>query len=204
MTQTRYPIPADTLRCEIDVQRSRFIATIEHVETQDEALAFVARVKQEFPTANHNCWAFICGAPGSTDRIGLSDDGEPHGVAGKPMLTTLQHSGIGDIAVVVTRFFGGIKLGKGGMVKAYTLAVQTAIEQLSVTEKVAWRYICCIIPYSLLTVVKRLLPDYESELLDESFSADITLSLRLPTEQFDALSLRLTDISSGQIQISEP
>ncbi len=204
MTQTRYPIPANTLRCEIDVQRSRFIATIEQVETQDEALAFVARVKQEFPTANHNCWAFICGAPGSTDRIGLSDDGEPHGVAGKPMLTTLQHSGIGDIAVVVTRFFGGIKLGKGGMVKAYTLAVQTAIEQLPLAEKVDWRYIRCIIPYSLLTVVKRLLPDYESELLGESFSADITLSLRLPTEQFHALSLRLTDISSGQIQISEP
>ena len=199
MTPTRYPIPAETYRCEIEVQRSRFITTVENIETQEDALAFVARLKQEFPTANHNCWAFICGAPGSTDRIGLSDDGEPHGVAGKPMLTTLQHSGLGDIAVVVTRFFGGIKLGKGGMVKAYTQAVQTAIEQLPVCQKIDWQYANCDIPYALLTVIQRLLPDYETELLEEVFGAEITLKLRLPAEQFEALSLRLTDISSGQI-----
>lgn len=201
MAQNRYPIPAETFRCEVEVQRSRFIATIEQVETPEQAQAFVARLKQEFPTANHNCWAYICGAPGSTDRIGLSDDGEPHGVAGKPMLTTLQHSGLGDIAVVVTRFFGGIKLGKGGMVKAYTLAVQTALDQLPVGEKIDWQYIACEIPYSLLTVVKRLLPDYEVELLEEDFGAEILLELRLPAEQYDKLCQRLTDVSSGQIQI---
>ena len=201
MASNRYPIPAKTFRCEVEVQRSRFITTVENVETQEEALSFVARLKQEFPTANHNCWAFICGAPGSTDRIGLSDDGEPHGVAGKPMLTTLQHSGIGDIAVVVTRFFGGIKLGKGGMVKAYTLAVQTAVDQLPVTEKIDWLYVCCELPYSLLTIVKRLLPDYEAELLEEIFGAEVTLNLRVPAEQYDQFNIRMTDVSSGQIQV---
>ncbi len=201
MASNRYPIPAETYRCEIEVQRSRFITTVENVTTQEEALAFVARLKEEFPTANHNCWAFICGAPGSTDRIGLSDDGEPHGVAGKPMLTTLQHSGIGDIAVVVTRFFGGIKLGKGGMVKAYTQAVQTAVEQLPQAEKVDWHYVCCEFPYSLLTVVKRLLPDFEAELLDETFAAEVTLELRVPEEQFPKFTTCMTDISSGQMTL---
>jgi len=199
MTDTRYPIPAERFRCEIEVQRSRFIATIERTESQEDAQAFVARVKQEFPTANHNCWAFICGAPGSTDRIGLSDDGEPHGVAGKPMLTTLQHSGIGDIAVVVTRFFGGIKLGKGGMVKAYTLAVQAALDQLPVAEKIDWASLTCEFPYALLTVIKRLLPDYEAELLAEDFHEQVTLRLRLPAELDDQLRQHLTDLSSGKI-----
>ncbi len=200
MSTTRYPIPARTFRCEVEVQRSRFIATIEKTETQEEAQAFVTRIKQEFPTANHNCWAFICGAPGSTDRIGLSDDGEPHGVAGKPMLTTLQHSGIGDIAVVVTRFFGGIKLGKGGMVKAYTLAVQTALDQLPVSEKIDWHYLHCEFSYPLLTVIKRLLPDYEAELLAEDFGARVILRLRLPAEQQELFRDHLRDLSAGQIR----
>ncbi|NOQ41074.1 MAG: YigZ family protein, partial [Desulfuromusa sp.] len=118
MTQPRYPIPAEPLRCETEVKHSRFIASIEATDSTEAALNFISRIKQEFPDASHNCWAYLIGPPGSTDRIGLSDDGEPHGVAGKPMLTTIQHSGIGDIAVVVTRYFGGTKLGKGGMVKA--------------------------------------------------------------------------------------
>ena len=127
---TRYPIPAQRFRSEIEVERSRFVATVQEVTSPDAAQAFVAEIKTEFPDANHNCWAYLVGPPGSSDRIGLSDDGEPHGVAGKPILTVLQHSGLGDTAVVVTRYFGGIKLGKGGMVKAYTAAVQAALEQL--------------------------------------------------------------------------
>lgn len=126
----RYPIPAQSFRSELEVERSRFITTVQEVISQAAAQLFVAELKAEFPNANHNCWAYLIGPPGSTDQIGLSDDGEPHGVAGRPMLTTLQHSGLGDTAVVVTRYFGGIKLGKGGMVKAYTAAVQTALEQL--------------------------------------------------------------------------
>ena len=100
MTPPRYPIPAESHRCEIEVKHSRFIASIEATDTPEAALAFISRIKQEFPDASHNCWAYLIGSPGSTDRIGLSDDGEPHGVAGKPMLMTIQHSGIGDIAVV--------------------------------------------------------------------------------------------------------
>ena len=200
MTQPRYPIPAESLRCEIEVKRSRFITTIEATDTTAAALTFISRIKQEFPDASHNCWAYLIGPPGSTDRIGLSDDGEPHGVAGKPMLTTIQHSNIGDIAVVVTRYFGGTKLGKGGMVKAYTQAVKTALEQLKTAEKIAWVKLSIKVNYQLLDSIERLLPEFEAELTDKQFAEQICLALKVPAESLTDLRTRLTDLSSGQIE----
>jgi uncharacterized YigZ family protein len=202
MTTTRYPIPAATFRCEIEVKHSHFIATIEPTDTPAAALSFISRIKQEFPDATHNCWAYLIGPPGSTDRIGLSDDGEPHGVAGKPMLTTIQHGGIGDITVVVTRYFGGTKLGMGGMVKAYTLAVKTALEQQTIVEKINWIKLSIKIGYPLLVNVERLLPEFEAELIDKQFTEQICLNLKLPEENLTRLRTRLTDLSSGKIEFS--
>ncbi|MFK5926806.1 MAG: YigZ family protein [Desulfuromusa sp.] len=199
MTQPRYPIPAALFRCEIEVKHSRFITTIESTATPETALSFISHIKQEFPDATHNCWAYLIGPPGSTDRIGLSDDGEPHGVAGKPMLTTLQHSGLGDITAVVTRYFGGTKLGKGGMVKAYTLAVKTALEQLKIVEKIDWVKLSVKIDYQFLNNIERLLPDFEAEPIDKQFTEKICLDLKLPKENLHDLCTRLTDLTSGQI-----
>ena len=204
MTPPRYPIPAEPLRHEIEVKRSRFIATIESTDTTAAALTFISNIKQEFPDASHNCWAYLIGPPGSTDRIGLSDDGEPHGVAGKPMLTTIQHSGIGDITVVVTRYFGGTKLGKGGMVKAYTLAVKTALEQLKIVEKIDWVELSVKVGYQLLDNIERLLPEFEAELTDKQFAEKICLNLKVPAENLTDLRTRLTDLSSGQIEFQRP
>jgi len=199
MNSPRYPIPAESLRCETEVKRSRFIATVEMADSPEVALDLVSRMKVEFSDASHNCWAYLIGAPGSTDRMGLSDDGEPHGVAGKPMLTTIQHSGIGDIVVVVTRYFGGTKLGKGGMVKAYTEAVKNSLEQLDTTEKIDWMKLDIEIDYQLLDPIERLLPEYEALLLDQKFAAQISLKLKLPVEKLEQLRIRLTDISAGKI-----
>ncbi|MCK4503048.1 MAG: YigZ family protein [Desulfuromonadales bacterium] len=201
MSQPRYPIPAATCRCEIEVKRSRFIATIEPTDSTTAALAFISRIKTEFPDASHNCWAYLIGAPGSTDRIGLSDDGEPHGVAGKPMLTTIQHSGIGDICVVISRYFGGTKLGKGGMVKAYTLAVKTALEQLDIAEKIDWVELEINVDYQFLEPIERLLPEFEAQLIDKQFASQIGLKLKLPAEHLAALRTCLTNLSSGQIEL---
>ncbi len=199
MTQTRYPIPAAPHRCQVEVERSRFITSVEPVTDSDAALEFIARIKQEFPDANHNCWAYLIGPPGSSDRIGLSDDGEPHGVAGRPMLTALQHSGLGDTAVVVTRYFGGVKLGKGGMVKAYTLAVQTALAQIKVTEKIDWVELSIKLGYALLGGVERILPEYEAELVEKQYADQVYLQLKLPAEQLEELRSRLIDLCAGQI-----
>jgi uncharacterized YigZ family protein len=194
----RYPIPAQRFRAEIMVERSRFITTVQEVNSPQEAQVFVAELKAEFTDANHNCWAYLVGPPGSTDRIGLSDDGEPHGVAGKPMLTALQHSGLGDTAVVVTRYFGGIKLGKGGMVKAYTAAVQAALEKLPRTQRIDWVNLSVSFDYNLLTILQRRLADFEAEELESNYAANVTLNIRLPQEQQAAFEKMFTDLTAGQ------
>ena len=203
MSSPRYPIPAERFRSETEVKHSRFITTVEPADTTEAALDFISQLKHEFPDATHNCWAYLIGPPGSTDRIGLSDDGEPHGVAGKPMLTTIQHSGIGDIVVVVTRYFGGTKLGKGGMVKAYTQAVKTALELLKTTEKIDWIELTVKAGYPLLDSIERLLPEFEVRLLEKQFAEQIILQLKLPEEHLKQFSTRLTDLSSGQIAIEK-
>ncbi|MCK5914477.1 MAG: YigZ family protein [Desulfuromusa sp.] len=203
MTTPRYPIPAELLRCEIEVKHSRFIATIEATDTTAAALDFISRIKHEFPDASHNCWAYLIGPPGSTDRIGLSDDGEPHGVAGKPMLTTIQHGGIGDITVVVTRYFGGTKLGKGGMVKAYTQAVKTALEKLETAEKIDWVKLSVTVDYQFLTNIERVFPEFEVELQGKQFAEQVCLNLKLPAEHLSNLCVRLTDLSSGKIEFQQ-
>ena len=202
MTKTRYPIPADRCRCEIEVNRSRFIATLEMVNSSDAAQEFITAIKHEFADASHNCWAYLIGPPGSTDKLGLSDDGEPHGTAGKPLLTTLQHSQIGDIAVVVTRYFGGIKLGKGGMVKAYTQAVQAALEQVQTAEKINWVRISADFSYPLLEKIEQLLPEYEARILNRTFSEHVTLELKLPAENLPHCHERLVNLSAARIKIT--
>lgn len=202
MTKTRYPIPAGRCRCETEVNRSRFIATIEMVDSADAAQKFITAIKHEFPDANHNCWAYLIGPPGSTEKTGLSDDGEPHGTAGKPLLTTLQHSCLGDIAVVVTRYFGGIKLGKGGMVRAYTQASQAALEQLKTVEKINWTRVAADFSYPLLEKIEQLLPEYEALILNRTFSEHVTLELKLPVENLPRFHERLVDLSAARIKIT--
>src|SRR5690349_3350547 len=136
MEARRYLVPARVHRVEQEVQKSRFVTTAAPAPTVEEARAFIARVREEFPDATHNCWAYVAGPPGSTAQVGMSDDGEPHGTAGRPMLTVLLHSGVGDICAVVTRYFGGTLLGTGGLVKAYSGGVQLALVDLPTIERV--------------------------------------------------------------------
>jgi uncharacterized YigZ family protein len=172
------------------------------VDSDDAAQEFITAIKHEFPDASHNCWAYLIGPPGSTDKLGLSDDGEPHGTAGKPLMTTLQHSQIGDIAVVVTRYFGGIKLGKGGMVKAYTQAVQAALEQVQTAEKINWVRISADFSYPLLEKIEQLLPEYEAMILNRTFSEHVTLELKLPAEILPYCHERLVNLSAARIKIT--
>jgi len=196
--KARYPIAAEDFRTQIEVEKSRFIASLRNVTDLQAAQDFVTQLKSEFPDANHNCWAYLIGPPGSSDRIGLSDDGEPHGCAGKPLLTCLQHSGLGDIAVVVTRYFGGIKLGKGGMVKAYTAAVQAALDQLPRAERIDWSHAQIQFDYALLDSLKRRLPEFEAEILEIAYTDCITLQIRVPEEHRDPLQRMFDDLSAGR------
>jgi len=113
-----YKTPSKKQRFELEIKRSRFITTVEKVSEKQHALRFITEQQKEMPDANHHCWAMIAGQPDDIYQHDQSDDGEPKGTAGKPMLNVLSHSGFGNIVVVVTRYFGGIKLGTGGLVRA--------------------------------------------------------------------------------------
>lgn len=200
---TRYPIPASQVRIEETILRSRFITTLAPASTVDAARAFVAAVRAEFSDATHNCWAYVVGAPGSTAQIGMSDDGEPAGTAGKPMLNVLLGSGVGDVAAVVTRYFGGAKLGTGGLVRAYSGGVKMALLQLPVIEKVECVLLQVILPYRLYQPVERLLPAFEAEVIESQFAAEVTLRVRLPVEHANDWRGALRELSADVIQVVE-
>ncbi|RME83529.1 MAG: YigZ family protein [Caldilineae bacterium] len=198
---TRYLIPAGRHRVEEEIRRSRFITTVAYTPTVQAARAFITTIKEEFADASHNCWAYLVGPPGSTSQIGYSDDGEPHGTAGRPMFTVLQHSGIGDITAVVTRYFGGTKLGKGGLVRAYSGGVRYALETLPTVEHVPTLSMTVVIDYGSVTPLQRLLPQFEAEIVEEAYAADVTYRLRLPVEQADAFEQALVGLTNGAVLI---
>lgn len=194
----RYPILAQRHRTEEEIKRSRFITTIDYAPTVEAARAVIAEVSAEFADASHNCWAYLVGRPGSTGQIGMSDAGEPHGTAGRPMLTVLQHADVGDIVAVVTRYFGGTLLGKGGLVKAYSGGVQQALASAPRAERVPRATAEVVIDYSSVTPFQRMTPDFEVEILAEEYGADVSYTLRLPLEQVERFTAALTELTNGQ------
>ena len=199
----RYPIPAASHRVEETVKRSRFITSLSHTPDVESARAFVAAIKAEFPDATHNCWAFNAGPPGDTAFVGLSDDGEPSGTAGKPMLAALLHSGVGQVAAVVTRYFGGTKLGTGGLVRAYTGMVNLGLDTLPLRDMVVTTTLSVSIPYPAVTLFKRLLPDFEAEVLEESFSDVAGFTVELPEERADGFTAAIIELTVGRAEIHE-
>lgn len=197
----RYPIPAAEVRVVEIIDRSRFITTMGPAPTVEAARAFIDRLRAEFGDATHNCWAYVVGLPGSTAYVGLSDDGEPSGTAGKPMLQVLLGSGVGDIVVVVTRYYGGIKLGTGGLVRAYSGGVKAALAELPRGERVERRRITVTLPYRLFEQVQRRLPDYEVQTLGTEYAAEVTLHLDLPLEHVAALRQEINELSGGQVTV---
>ena len=197
---SRYPIPATRARVEEVIRRSRFITTAAPAATPDAARAFIAEMRAEFPDATHNCYAFVAGPPGSTAQAGLSDDREPSGTAGRPMLAVLLGSGVGDIAVVVTRYYGGTKLGTGGLVRAYSGGVKAVLAELPLAEKVALTTITARGPYHWITPVERLLPEFEARITDQAYAADVTWQIAAPDERAAGLVTALTELSHGEIE----
>ena len=129
-----YKIPKSEISNSIEIKKSKFIATARNISSLKEMREFYLELKAAHPKARHNCWGLIGGAPSESNLYGFSDDGEPNGSAGKPIFSVLSYSEVGQIGIVVTRYFGGIKLGIGGLVKAYTKATQAVLELLETTE----------------------------------------------------------------------
>jgi uncharacterized YigZ family protein len=198
----RYPIPAGEHEHEIEVQRSRFRATVAPAASVDEARAFVESIRARYPDATHHCWAYLVGPPGATDRVGLSDDGEPHGTAGRPMLNVVSHGPCGDVVVVVTRWYGGTKLGTGGLARAYSDAVQQALGELALAERIEWIALEVDVEYAAVEPLRRLLPEHEAEIVEEAWAERARFRVRLPAEGVDAFRARVADMSNGTARIS--
>ncbi len=195
----RYRIPAREARIEMRVVNSRFIATAAPAFTVDAAKAFIERVRAEFDDASHNVPAFVVGH-GARVIAHCSDDGEPSGTAGRPALAVLKGSGLGDTAVVVTRYFGGTKLGTGGLVRAYSDAVREVLAVVPLAEKVATHIVLMAVPYALFEQVRLLIGDKGGQILDEEFAADVTITARFAVERFPAFQAALQELSAGQIE----
>ena len=125
-----YPVPAGYLERETEIKKSRFIARVAPVNTRDEVKDWLEKAHQDHPDARHICWAYQIGRPGSAAEAAMNDDGEPSGTAGKPILNVIQHKDMGDILVMVIRYFGGIKLGAGGLVRAYSGAAESVLSEV--------------------------------------------------------------------------
>ncbi len=183
---------------ELLVVNSRFIATAAPAFTVEQARAFVDRIRGEFADASHNVPAFVIGH-GSSVIAHCTDDGEPSGTAGRPALAVLQGSGIGDAVVVVTRYFGGTKLGTGGLVRAYGDSVREVLRVLPLAEKVPTQLLMVAVPYNLYERVRLLIGELHGELVDDDFAADVTLTTRFRLEQVAPFQERLQELSAGRI-----
>jgi len=195
----RRPIPAQETRAEIRVVNSRFIATAAPAFTVDEAQAFIKRLKREFADATHNVSAYLIGH-GATVTAHCNGDGEPAGTAGRPALAVLRGSGLGDIVVVVTRYFGGAKLGTGGLVRAYGDAVREVLAILPRAVKVSTYTVEFVTPYNIFEQVRRLVSARQGTIVNQDFASQVKMTARLAVEQFPAFQADLQEISRGRIE----
>ncbi|MDR0238876.1 MAG: YigZ family protein [Deltaproteobacteria bacterium] len=201
----RYHIPdlasGQTHSVQLLVRRSRFIAAIAHCANIEDARAFIQTQRRRYTDATHNCWAFCAGPPGHTARIACHDDGEPHGAAGRPMLTVLLHSGVGELACVTTRYFGGVKLGTAGLIRAYQDAVRAALADLPLRLHVETTIIRVTLNYKHLDDLRRILPVYEAHIHRETFAEAACFHISIPKEHLAAFCGLLKAQSAGSTSI---
>ncbi|NTS78691.1 YigZ family protein [Catenovulum sp. SM1970] len=191
MNPTPYSIPAKSAEFVEEIKKSRFITELHYVANNEQAKQKIAEIKQQHPTARHHCSAFVAGPPHDGQQYGFSDDGEPSGTAGKPMLATLQGSGLGHILAVTTRYSGGIKLGTGGLVKAYGGGVKQALERLEskiFVPKSQFKIQC---QYGEVDQVNFLIKQFEGELITTNYQDSVEIHLALPQMNSDNLEQSL-------------
>ncbi len=177
-------------------KHSKFTGRLWRVETADEAVARVKQMRETYWDATHNCWAYLI-REGSLMRY--SDDGEPQGTAGMPILDVLRHEGLTNCVCVVTRYFGGILLGTGGLVRAYTKGAQQAVAAAGVQRMSLYSVLLLACPYHLYEIVARLLPEYDCAVEQTDYGADVTLTCTIPAGGEAALNTALAEATAGTV-----
>ena len=194
---SEFYIPTSAGEAEFTEKRSRFLGHVRHVENEEDAKAFIAEMKKKYYDARHNCWCYII--RGGAERY--SDDGEPQGTAGQPMLKVLEREEVTNVCCVVTRYFGGILLGAGGLTRAYSKGAKDALAASGIAVMGAWARVKVPCTYPLLQRVKLEIEGVNGVVDDVQYGADVVLAVSLPAEQTEGLQHRLTELSAGGIAV---
>lgn len=183
------------------IKKSKFIARAVHITTEEEAQAYLRDGKKQYWDARHNCYAYQLGM--NFEKQKSSDDGEPSGTAGKPILEVLKNKGITNTLIVVTRYFGGIKLGTGGLIRAYGTAAVAALDNAIIEDYIDCRILYLQTDYSFLSATERLLPDFEAVITKRDFADFVGLTVEVPEDKADEYLLALRDKTNGTLTVRE-
>jgi uncharacterized YigZ family protein len=198
MTEVRI-IPARRIETEITVKNSRFIVNAAPAFSTDQAQDFIRHIADKYPDATHHVPVYLIGH-GSSTIAHCSDNGEPSGTAGRPALAVLKGSGLGDVAVVITRYFGGTKLGTGGLVRAYSDSMRQALDVLPRARKVATTILMFIIPYALYERTQIVINSHSGICIEENFTVDVTLTVRLPNDHLASFKEHMVELTKGKVE----
>ena len=198
----RYITPAGTAEAELVIKNSTFIGTAGPAEDAAAAATLIATVRARYPDANHHAWAYRLRGPSGQAEIGSSDDGEPGGTAGRPMLAVLEGSGIEDVVVVGTRHFGGIKLGTGGLVRAYAAAAREALKGLPTEERILHEVYAFSVDYARYGALRYLFPQHGVRVEEEAFGERVTLRVAIPVAARAAIAEALREMTNGEVTLA--
>ena len=197
MGESSYLVPFEEYATDrFEEKRSKFIGELFRVETPEQAVEKINEVKAKYRDARHHCYAYII-REGNYMRY--SDDGEPQGTAGMPILEVLRHAGVTNVCCVVTRYFGGILLGTGGLARAYTKGAQIALEAAGLSQMDRYSLLLLSCPYNLLDAVQKVLPEHGASVEEIEYGADVTLTVALPEGGEETLNTALMDATAGQV-----
>jgi uncharacterized YigZ family protein len=186
-------------RTEIEIEKSRFITSISCANDTEQAKVFVHQIRAEMPNANHHVYSFRVGF-GNSVIEGMSDDGEPSGTAGPPTLAVLRGTGLGDIVAVTTRYFGGKKLGTGGLVRAYTESVKEALKDLKTQQNIAKRQLMMQFPYSFFNLLKKHILEHTGEIIEEAFTENILVVAEFEEDKVEAFISSTVNLTNGIVK----
>ncbi|MER2498382.1 YigZ family protein [Vibrio neptunius] len=202
MNDQPYLIPAQLALFEEEIKKSVFITQLVHTPSVEAVKAFVEKVKMQHSDARHNCWGFVAGRPEDSMQWGFSDDGEPSGTAGKPILAQLSGAGVGEITAVVTRYSGGIKLGTGGLVKAYGGGVQQALKLLQTIEKKITTKLLLELDYGLIAIIQNLLPQFGAQQVDTDYSEQVKMVVEIELRYVSDFTQTIINKSGARVLVT--
>lgn len=175
----------------LEIKKSEFIAHAYPVSSREQAMFHVEQLREQYPDARHWCWAYIIGDPDNTTSAGFDDDGEPNGTAGRPILGVLQHKSIGNVIIVVVRYFGGIKLGAGGLTRAYAGSAQAAVDQMTLSPYIPIAKVQIVATFATEAQCRYVIEDLGGQVEDVAYSQQVMLTATLPQADIADLKERL-------------